>query len=46
VKELIAAIDEYLQHYNQAPTRFVWTKDADMILAKIQRCKQALGTAH
>jgi len=46
VKALIAAIDEYLREYNQAPTRFVWTKDADMILAKIHRCKQALGTAH
>lgn len=46
VKELITAIDEYLHHYNQAPTRFVWTKSADMILAKIHRCKQALGTAH
>jgi transposase len=46
VKELVAAITTYLQHYNQAPTRFVWTKDADMILAKIHRCKEALGTAH
>lgn len=46
VKELIAAITAYLQHYNEAPTRFVWTKDADMILAKIRRCKEALGTAH
>jgi transposase len=46
VKELIAAIHDYLEHHNQAPTRFVWTKDADMILAKIQRCKQALGTPH
>ena len=46
VKELITAILAYLEHYNQVPTRFVWTKDADMILAKIHRCKQALGTAH
>jgi len=46
VKELIAAIHDYLREYNQAPTRFVWTKDADMILDKIRRCKEALGTAH
>ena len=46
VKDLIAAITEYLRTYNEAPTRFVWTKDADMILGKIRRCKEALGTAH
>ena len=46
VKDLIAAINEYLREYNQAPTRFVWTKDADMILGKIRRCKEALGTPH
>jgi len=46
VKELIAAITEYLEIYNEAPTRFVWTKDADMILGKIRRCKEALGTPH
>jgi transposase len=46
VAELIAAILEHLDHYNEAPRRFVWTKDADMIIAKIHRCKQALDTAH
>jgi transposase len=46
MKELVAAITTYLQEYNQAPTRFVWTKDADMILGKIRRCKEALGTSH
>ena len=46
VKELITAINEYLRQYNQAPTRFVWTKEADMILDKIRRCKEALGTPH
>ena len=43
---LIAAIEQYLAAYNTNPTRFTWTKDADMILAKINRCKAALGTAH
>ena len=46
VQELIAAITEYLRTYNEAPTRFVWTKDADMILGKVARCKEALGTPH
>ena len=42
VDALIAAIEQYLATYN-VPTRFTWTKDADMILAKITRCKAALG---
>jgi transposase len=46
VPQLIAAIMEYLQHHNADPKPFVWTKDADMILANINRCKEALGTAH
>jgi len=44
VNELLAAINEYLEEYNRAPKRFVWTKNADMILAKIDRCKAALVT--
>jgi transposase/transposase-like protein len=39
VPALIAAITEYLDHYNQAPKPFKWTKDADTILAKIDRAK-------
>jgi transposase len=46
VEALIAAIEQYLTTYNVHPTRFTWTKDADMILAKIDRCKAALGTPH
>jgi hypothetical protein len=34
----------YLEHRNAEPAKFEWTKDADMILAKIARCRQALGT--
>jgi len=41
VRGLIAAIEEYLAEYNRAPQRFVWTKDADTILAKIDRCRAA-----
>jgi len=46
VPQLIDAILDYLKTYNDDPKPFVWTKDADMILAKIQRCKEALGTGH
>lgn len=46
VKELVKAIYDYLEAYNRNPKRFVWTKSADTILGKIDRCKQALGTAH
>src|SRR5438445_175191 len=46
VDALLAAIEQYVATYNANPTRFTWTKDADMILAKIDRCKAALGTPH
>ncbi len=46
VAELVRAIRAYLDDYNQSPRRFVWTKDADMILGKITRCKEALVTPH
>jgi transposase len=46
VPQLIDAIQEYLRRYNDNPIKFAWTKDADMILAKIARCKEALGTLH
>lgn len=42
VPALIAAIDDYLTHYNEAPRRFIWTKDADMILDKIAKCPTPL----
>ena len=46
VPQLVDAITQYLGMWNDQPKPFVWTKDADMILAKIARCKEALGTAH
>jgi transposase len=45
VPALVAAIDDYLSHYNHAPRRFVWTKDADMILDKIAKCPKPLAAA-
>ena len=44
VPSLERAIHEYLTHYNETPRPFTWTKDADMILAKIDRCKEALNS--
>jgi len=46
VKQLIEAIETYLQEHNRNPQKFVWTKDAQTILAKVNRCKEALGTLH
>jgi transposase len=46
VPALERAIAQYLDHYNQDPKPFVWTKDADTILAKIDRCKEALHSGH
>lgn len=43
VPALVAAIEEYLQQYNEAPRRFVWTKNADMILDKIAKCPKPLS---
>ena len=43
VPALIAAIEDYLRHYNDAPRRFIWTKDADMILDRIAKCPKALN---
>ena len=42
--ELIAAIDDYIHHYNQRPTPFVWTAKASDILAKVQRARASLDS--
>lgn len=44
VPALERAIGEYLTHYNQQPQPFIWTKDADTILAKIDRCIEPLNS--
>lgn len=43
VSILVAAIEDYLRHYNETPRRFIWTKDADMILDKLARCPKPLN---
>ena len=46
VGELVTAIQDFLEEHNRDPKPFIWTKKADAIIQKIQRCKEALGTAH
>ena len=37
VLELIKALDEYVDHHNEAPKPFTWTAKAQDILAKVMR---------
>ena len=46
VSELIAAINEYLDNHNQNPRIFTWTASVERIMAKVAKCKEALGTLH
>jgi transposase len=38
IADLQAAINAYLAEHNASPKPFVWTKSAETILAKIDRC--------
>lgn len=42
VADLIAAIDEFLAAWNEAPKPFIWTATVDSIVAKLARCRQTL----
>jgi len=42
IEDLIAAIQEFLAAWNEAPKPFVWTATVDSILAKLGRCRQTL----
>lgn len=46
VRELIAAIREYLDNHNQNPRVFMWTASAERILTKVSQCKEALDSLH
>lgn len=47
VKELVAKIDAFVQHYNRSSRPFRWTATADSILQKIaQLCSHISGTAY
>ncbi len=45
VKELEAAIREYIEVHNEDPKPFVWTRTADEILASIARFAHPTHTA-
>ena len=46
VRELIAAIKDYLDSHNQNPRVFVWTASVEHILTKVAKCKEALDSLH
>ena len=39
VKELVAAIGAFIDHWNEHPVPFTWTNDPEEILAAIKRAK-------
>jgi transposase len=46
VKELVRAIQEYLDANNKQPRPFNWTARVEDILAKVNRCKAILESVH
>lgn len=46
VHELETAIYNWLAKWNDSPKPFVWTATADVILEKVRRCKESVGTEH
>jgi transposase len=46
VAELERAIYHWLATWNEQPQPFAWTATADVILEKVRRCKELVGTAH
>ena len=43
VDELERAIEDYLRMHNARPRPFLWTKDADLILRKVQQVAERLA---
>ena len=46
VRELIAAIQQYLAENNRQPKPFVWRASVEKILAKVEHCKAILASLH
>src|SRR3954470_8457811 len=46
VPELIAAIEHFIEHYNQRAQPLIWTKTAEQILAKAIKQQPTSGTLH
>ena len=40
VPDLVSTIEEYLETHNVDPAPYIWTKSANVILAKVQRAHQ------
>ncbi len=45
-EELIVAIEQYIDHHNQAPKPFSWTVKAADILEKVKRARTKLNNRH
>jgi hypothetical protein len=45
-EELDNAILNFIAVHNENPKVYTWTKDADTIIAKWIKCKEALGALH
>jgi transposase len=43
VKDLEAAIMQFIETHNEAPKPFVWTKSAEEILVKVGRARETLS---
>jgi hypothetical protein len=46
VPELIAAIEHFIEGYNQRAQPFVWTKTAEQVLAKAVKRQDTSETLH
>ena len=46
VKELVIAVEDYIENHNQKPQVFVWSAPVDRILSKIAKCKEALDAVN
>jgi len=46
VRQLEAAIRDYLEHHNADPKPFIWTAEAPAILEKVARGRQVLESQH
>jgi transposase len=46
VRQLVDAINEFVEVHNADSNPFIWSAPVDRILAKIAKCKEALGTPH
>ena len=46
VPQLVTAIEDFISHNNKNPKPFVWTKSANQIIKKVNRCKAILNSGH